>query len=105
MSKKLNFDGAKLMIGGGLIRDGLIVRRAMYVTLADGTKFERYLHGRRFDPELEMWSRFCVPNQHVYQSPHWRPASVPHRRQLAEWVRAHPDYLPDEVPGTTEIEN
>ncbi|EMP7139232.1 hypothetical protein ROV06_004949 [Serratia marcescens] len=95
MAKTINFEGARLIGGGGLVKGDVYVRRSWIVILADGTKYQREVYGRRDDLGLEMWERWCKPGPDVYQSPHWRPASRPDRMKLQQWLRAHPDYLPD----------
>ncbi|ULF55716.1 hypothetical protein LBP97_26750 (plasmid) [Serratia marcescens] len=98
MAKPINFEGAVLKGGGGLTRGDIYVRRSWMIILADGTTYHRETYGRRDEPGLEMWERWCKPGPDVYQSPHWRKASKADRMQLQQWLRAHPDYLPDGGP-------
>ncbi|WP_171884957.1 MULTISPECIES: hypothetical protein [Serratia] len=98
MAKPINFEGAKLIAGGGLIKGNVYVRRHWMIIIADGTEYQREDYGRRDEPGLEMWQRWCVPGPNAWARPHWRPASRADRMQLQQWLRAHPDYLPDGGP-------
>jgi len=98
MAKPINFEGAELRFCGGLTRDDVYIRRSWAVKLADGTRYQRATFAKLDEPGLEMWEKWCEPGPDVYQSPHWRKASKADRMQLQQWLRAHPDYLPDGGP-------
>ncbi|WP_420279560.1 hypothetical protein [Serratia sp. BNK-4] len=98
MAKPINFEGAELRFCGGLTCDDVYIRRSWAVKLADGTRYQRATFAKLDEPGLEMWEKWCEPGPDACQSPHWRKASKADRMQLQQWLRAHPDYLPDGGP-------
>lgn len=91
--KLLDLTAAALHLGGYNLRerpDGRkeIIFRHWTVTTSTGDKFT-FCHYRK------VWRRWTTPHAETVMSAHWRNASIPHQKQLTQWVQAHPDYMPD----------
>lgn len=99
MAKKINFEGVRLIAGGGRMdpRTEAYVLRQWLIILADGTRYQVDLYVRPgADSKLpRVWQKMCKPKPSSYMQPHWRKAARAEGEQLEIWLTSHPEYQPD----------
>lgn len=100
--KKLDFNDARLIAGGGRVHPTAvperIILRSWMVILADGSEFQVKMTVWPDDDGVyhRQWQKKCKPGPNVYQAAHWRKASVVEAEQVEAWLIAHPEYLPNQ---------
>lgn len=105
MTKKLNFEEAILIGGGGRIDGptGAYIVRSWMIKLSTGEKYENDLFTRpsASGEYSRQWRKWCTPGPNTYMQPHWRKAAKSEAEQVESWLISHKDYLPNDVIDAT----